>query len=393
MASPPVPQPQAQAAPPRAVVARGYAVEAQPLGAGNFSNVFRGTAPNRCAVALKVTRFQQSQGCGPVLSWPSSPDGMYPRSHRDPTADHRTCMLCLLRIVLFSLSVCGWCFCRSYRARSHCLLAGIAVEALRELAVLGNLRHPNVVPLYDVVLDRDSITLVLGLAIFSLTAYLDAWHRQAPLAEVPKIATQLLQGLEYCREKSVVHRDLKPSNILIGSDGHLWIADWASGRQLTMETPPLNHKVVSLWFRAPELLMGCPTYGPEVDIWAAGCILAECSTGMPLFPGKSEEDQLLLVFAHLGPPDPATWPEARRLSGYERSVALHVLHNPAKGPSLSSKLSRPSKPLRMLITSMLSLSPEARPSPRSLLTSPLLAKLRDSPCSVKMPPSKRKAHH
>jgi serine/threonine protein kinase len=100
---------------------------------------------------------------------------------------------------------------------------------------------------------------------------------------------QLLRGLEHCHKHGVLHRDIKGSNLLINNDGVLKIADFGLATSYQPDQSlPLTSRVVTLWYRAPELLLGATEYGPAIDMWSAGCILAELFTGKPIMPGRTE---------------------------------------------------------------------------------------------------------
>jgi cyclin-dependent kinase 12/13 len=100
---------------------------------------------------------------------------------------------------------------------------------------------------------------------------------------------QLLSGLQHCLENGVLHRDIKPSNLLIDKNGVLKIADFGlANLYLPNKTRPLTSRVVTLWYRAPELLLGSTDYGVGIDLWSAGCLLAEMFVGRPIMPGRTE---------------------------------------------------------------------------------------------------------
>ena len=111
---------------------------------------------------------------------------------------------------------------------------------------------------------------------------------------------QLLQAVKYLHDNWMIHRDLKMSNLLYNSKGQLKLADFGLARFYGSPRKPMTPKVVTLWYRAPELLLGNDTYGPEVDLWAAGCILGEWIDQKPLMPGKDEADQIDHIFRLLG---------------------------------------------------------------------------------------------
>jgi serine/threonine protein kinase len=108
--------------------------------------------------------------------------------------------------------------------------------------------------------------------------------------------TQMLRGLHFCHVRGVMHRDLKPQNILVSKDGRLKLADFGLARAFVPPIRPFTHEVVTLWYRAPEILLGCKTYALPVDIWSVGTILAEMVTKRPLLPGDSEVDELFKIF-------------------------------------------------------------------------------------------------
>ena len=98
---------------------------------------------------------------------------------------------------------------------------------------------------------------------------------------------QLLSGLQHCHEKGIMHRDIKASNLLIDRNGVLKIADFGLATSIEAEGP-LTNRVVTLWYRAPELLLGSTDYGYSIDLWSAGCLLAEMFVGRPIMPGRTE---------------------------------------------------------------------------------------------------------
>ena len=110
---------------------------------------------------------------------------------------------------------------------------------------------------------------------------------------------QMVNGLSYAHNQGVVHRDLKPENILIDQNGNLKIADFGLARTFTIPIRPYTREVVTMWYRAPELLLGSCEYSTPVDLWSIGCIFAEMVTKKPLFRGDSEIDQIFRIFRFL----------------------------------------------------------------------------------------------
>lgn len=128
---------------------------------------------------------------------------------------------------------------------------------------------------------------------------------------------QLLQGIAYCHAHRVLHRDLKPQNLLIDSEGQIKLADFGLARAFGVPLRAYTHEVVTLWYRAPEILMGIKYYSMPLDIWSIGCIFAEMVTLRPLFSGDSEIDQLFRIFRTIGTPDERVWPGINTLAEFK----------------------------------------------------------------------------
>jgi cyclin-dependent kinase len=123
----------------------------------------------------------------------------------------------------------------------------------------------------------------------------------------------LLNGIAKCHKHKVLHRDLKPQNLLINREGVLKLADFGLARAFGIPVKNFTHEVVTLWYRAPDILMGSKNYNTSVDIWSVGCIFAELVTRHPLFAGQNEEDQLMKIFKGRGTPSLEAWPKMKEL--------------------------------------------------------------------------------
>ncbi|KAF9590025.1 hypothetical protein IFM89_030175 [Coptis chinensis] len=184
----------------------------------------------------------------------------------------------------------------------------------REINILRRLDHPNIIKLEGLVTSRMSCSLYL---VFE---YME--HDLAGLASFPGLKftepqvkcymQQLLSGLDHCHSRGVLHRDIKGSNLLIDNSGNLKIADFGLASFFDpRQNQPLTSRVVTLWYRPPELLLGATHYGISVDLWSTGCILAELYAGKPIMPGRTEVEQLHKIFKLCGSPSEDYWRKSK----------------------------------------------------------------------------------
>ena len=187
---------------------------------------------------------------------------------------------------------------------------GIPISGLREISILLSCNHENIVQLKEIVVGRslESMFLVMAYCEQDLASLID--NMQTPFSEsqVKCLIIQLLRGLKYLHSNFIVHRDLKVSNLLMTDKGCLKIADFGLARLFGFPLRPMTPKVVTLWYRAPELLLNSPQQTTSIDMWSAGCILGELLAHKPLLPGKSEINQIELVIDLLGTPNDKIWP-------------------------------------------------------------------------------------
>lgn len=168
---------------------------------------------------------------------------------------------------------------------------GIPSTAIREIALLKELQHPNIVRLVNVLHTDKKLTLVFEYLDQDLKKLLDTCGPGGlDESSIKSFLYQLLNGIAKCHQHKVLHRDLKPQNLLINREGILKLADFGLARAFGIPVKNFTHEVVTLWYRAPDILMGSKNYSTSVDIWSVGCIFAEIVNRRPLFMGQNEED-------------------------------------------------------------------------------------------------------
>jgi len=162
---------------------------------------------------------------------------------------------------------------------------GVPCTAIREISLLKELRHPNIVRLYDLMHQEKKLTLVFEYLDSDLKKFIDTNNGQLDAMTVKRMMLQLLRGVAYLHSRRVLHRDLKPQNLLINKRAELKIADFGLARTYGVPVRSYSSEVVTLWYRAPDVLLGSKQYTSSIDIWSVGCIFAEMVTGAPLFTG------------------------------------------------------------------------------------------------------------
>ncbi|XP_062433764.1 cyclin-dependent kinase-like 1 isoform X1 [Rhea pennata] len=172
--------------------------------------------------------------------------------------------------------------------------------ALREIRMLKQLKHPNLVNLLEVFRRKRKLHLVFEYCDHTVLHELDRHPQGVPEHLVKSITWQTLQAVNFCHKHNCIHRDVKPENILITKHSVIKLCDFGFARILTGPSDYYTDYVATRWYRSPELLVGDTQYGPPVDVWAIGCVFAELLSGVPLWPGKSDVDQLYLIRRTLG---------------------------------------------------------------------------------------------
>nr|XP_020451534.1 cyclin-dependent-like kinase 5 [Monopterus albus] len=213
---------------------------------------------------------------------------------------------------------------------------GVPSSALREICLLKELKHKNIVRLHDVLHSDKKLTLVFEYCDQDLKKYFDSCNGDLDPETVKSFMYQLLKGLAFCHSRNVLHRDLKPQNLLINRNGELKLADFGLAPAFCipvrgfffrlyiikalcqMSFQLLESQVVTLWYRPPDVLFGAKLYSTSIDMWSAGCIFAElANAGRPLFPGNDVDDQLKRIFRLLGTPTEEQWQTMTKLPDYK----------------------------------------------------------------------------
>ncbi|XVE92199.1 hypothetical protein REPUB_Repub01dG0076500 [Reevesia pubescens] len=202
---------------------------------------------------------------------------------------------------------------------------GFPLTSLREINILLSFHHSSIVDVKEVVVGNnlDSIFMVMEYMEHDLKGLMETMKQPFSQSEVKCLMLQLLEGVKYLHDNWVLHRDLKTSNLLLNNQGELKICDFGLARQYGSPLKPYTHLVVTLWYRAPELLLGARQYSTAIDMWSLGCIMAELLSKEPLFNGKTEFDQLDKIFRILGTPNETIWPGFSKLPGVKVNFVKH----------------------------------------------------------------------
>ncbi|KAG0051433.1 Cyclin-dependent kinase 3 [Gryganskiella cystojenkinii] len=198
---------------------------------------------------------------------------------------------------------------------------GVPSTAIREISLLKELRHDHVVELIDIIHEKSKLYLVFEYLTSDLRKYMESnpatTGRGLPHDQVQAYLYQLIKGVEFCHSRRILHRDLKPQNLLIDEHRNLKLADFGLARAFGIPMRTYTHEVITLWYRAPEILMGSRHYSTAVDMWSVGCIFYEMITKKPLFPGDSEIDELYKIFRIRGTPNEEIWPTVSQLKDWK----------------------------------------------------------------------------
>ena len=194
---------------------------------------------------------------------------------------------------------------------------GIPSTSIREISILKQLPHPNIVSLMDLIHGDKKLYLVFEFMDHDLKKFLDINGGPLTPELVKSYLFQILLAIKYCHSKRILHRDLKPQNLLIDKNGIIKVGDFGLARSFGVPIKTLTHEILTLWYRAPEILLGQKEYGTPVDIWSIGLIFYEMAHRKPLFAGDCEIDQLFKIFQMFGTPNEKTWPGITKLPEFK----------------------------------------------------------------------------
>ncbi|XP_067096088.1 cyclin-dependent kinase 11B isoform X4 [Osmerus mordax] len=206
---------------------------------------------------------------------------------------------------------------------------GFPITSLREINTILKAQHPNIVTVREIVVgsNMDKIYIVMNYVEHDLKSLMETMKQPFLPGEVKTLMIQLLRGVRHLHDNWILHRDLKTSNLLLSHKGILKIGDFGLAREYGSPLKPYTPVVVTLWYRSPELLLGAKEYSTAVDMWSVGCIFGELLTQKPLFPGKSEIDQINKIFKDLGSPSEKIWPGYNELPAVKKMTFTEYPYN------------------------------------------------------------------
>ncbi|XP_044753976.1 cyclin-dependent kinase 12 isoform X1 [Coccinella septempunctata] len=276
---------------------------------------------------------------------------------------------------------------------------GFPITAVREIKILRQLNHKNIVNLREIVTDKQdaldfrkdkgSFYLVFEYMDHDLMGLLESGLVDFNELNNACIMKQLLDGLNYCHKKNFLHRDIKCSNILMNNKGEVKLADFGLARLYNAEDRqrPYTNKVITLWYRPPELLLGEERYGPAIDVWSCGCILGELFLKKPLFQANAEVMQLEMISKLCGTPTPAVWPSVIKLPLFH-TLKPKKLH---RRRIREDFVFMPASALELL-DKMLELDPDKRITAEDALKSPWLKNINPEQISAPELPTWQDCH-
>ncbi|KAJ1966847.1 cyclin-dependent protein kinase [Dimargaris xerosporica] len=276
---------------------------------------------------------------------------------------------------------------KSEKEGATIMTTGISQSACREISLCRELQHENIVNLLEVRLEDKALNMIMGYTEYDLLqiTHHHMQHLRAPIPEfiVKSFLWQLLNGMVYLHANWVLHRDLKPANILITAEGVIKVGDLGLARIFRRPLQPLyngDKVVVTVWYRAPELLLGARHYTKAIDVWAIGCIFAEMMALRPIFKGEEakmdpkktipfQQNQLTKIFEIMGTPTQERWPKITYLPDYPHLSQFRTYPNNLR-QWFYKYCSKFSDTAFQLLSAMLEYDPERRITAEEALNHP-----------------------
>lgn len=244
---------------------------------------------------------------------------------------------------------------------------GFPVTALREIKLLQSLRHDNIISLKEMMVEEKGVFMIFGYMSHDLSGILAQPNVKLEEGHIKFLFRQILSGLTYIHQRGILHRDIKGSNILVDGDGNLKLADFGLSRTIdtSNKRARYSNRVITLWYRPPELLFGATVYDGAVDNWGAGCLLVELYSRLAVFRGSDEINQLDCIFDIMGTPTNEYWPALESLPWFE--MLKFNYKKPNKFLQMYDQVC--SKPALQLASKLLEMNPAYRMTSQEALDS------------------------
>lgn len=249
--------------------------------------------------------------------------------------------------------------------------------SLREVKSLKKMHHSNIVKLKEIIGENNILYFVFEYMECNLYQLMETRTMPFSETEVREWCFQVFNGLAHMHECGYFHRDLKPENLLV-SGSTIKIADFGLAREIDSSSP-YSEYVTTRWYRAPEIMLAAPMYGPAVDMWAMGAIMAEMLTQTPLFAGKNQEHQMYRICSIIGSPTEVNWPY-----GIELATGMNYQFPQHSGVSLSLLMPSASNDAVSLIRSLCSWDPCKRPTVLEALQHPFFRSCYNVPPALRL---------
>ena len=276
---------------------------------------------------------------------------------------------------------------------------GFPITALREIMIMKKCDHENLLQILEIVTSKSLIKNQKKQNVYLVFEYMEHDLSGLTLAkysfDVPQIKYimyQILKGVQYLHKNNIIHRDIKCANILINNKGKVKIGDFGLARNITPNhTKKYTYKVVTLWFRAPELLFGETLYGTAIDIWSCGCVFGELLTGNCPFQGKDEESLMNKICEKCGTPNETNWPGVTKLPLYNKLCPRTIFPN--SFVEHFKNFPKIDEVAMDLFSKMLQLDPKKRITIDDALNHPFFTEHKPSMCTAREMPKLDKDYH